>query len=141
VEVRLERLGVRGDDCVSALIEALEDLRLRRGDRLEGAEQLQMHGPHVRDRGHVRFGDPAQLRDLSPSPHRHLQHQDIGFRLRCEDRERQADLGVVVLGAGMDAPRQDHPGDVLDRGLAGRAGDPDHPAIQLAAPGAGEELQ
>ena len=73
--------------------------------------------------------------------HRHLQHQHLGVGGRREDRQRQADLGVEVLGAGVDPARQQRAGDVLDRGLAGRAGDPDHRAAELAPPGARERLQ
>ena len=60
---------------------------------------------------------------------------------RRQHGERQADLGVVVLRAGVDAHGQDRVADVLDRGLAHRAGDPDHRAAELAPPGACERLE
>ena len=39
------------------------------------------------------------------APHRHLEHQHLGLGRRDEHRQRQADLGVEVLGAGVDAQR------------------------------------
>ena len=57
-----------------------EDLGLRLGDRLQRPQQLQVHGPDVRDRGHVGLGDLAQLGDLAEAAHRHLQHQHLGLR-------------------------------------------------------------
>ena len=116
----------------------VEDLGLRLDDRLERPEQLEVDRADVRDRGDVRLGDLAELGDLTHPAHRHLHHEQLGLGRRREDRERHPDLGVEVLRAGVDAPRQDRPADVLDRRLPGRAGDPDRGAAELAAPGARE---
>ena len=62
-------------------------------------------------------------------------------RRGTQHRQWQADLGVVVLRAGMDAQGQDRVADVLDRRLAHRPRDPDDPASQLAPPGPSERLQ
>ena len=59
----------------------------------------------------------------------------------AEDRQRQPDLGVEVLRAGVDAAGQQRAGDVLDRGLADRAGDPDHPRAERPPPLPGQRLQ
>ena len=56
-------------------------------------------------------------------------------------RQRQPDLGVEVLAVGVDPAGQQRPGDVLDRGLADRAGDADDAGAERAPPGAGERLQ
>ena len=73
--------------------------------------------------------------------HRHLEHQRLRLGRSAEHGERQADLGVVVLRAGVDAQGQDRVADVLDRRLAHRPGDPDHRASELAPPGASERLE
>ena len=74
--------------------------------------------------------------------HRHLQHQQLGVRRRLEHGQRQPDLGVEVLAVGVHPARQQRPGDVLDRGLADRAGDADDPGTPSARRQArGQRLQ
>ena len=141
VQVGLERLGVGGDDGAIALAELGEDLGLGLGDRLQGAQELQVDGADVGDRRDVRLRDLAQLGDLPAAPHRHLQHQRLRLGRGTEHGQWQADLGVVVLRAGMDAQGQDRVADVLDRRLAHRPRDPDDPAPELAPPGPSERLQ
>ena len=118
-----------------------EDLGLGLGDRLQGPEELEVDRPDVGDRADLRLGDPAELGDLPAAAHRHLEDQRLGLRRRAEDRQRQPDLGVEVLRAGVHPHRQDRAADVLDRRLADRAGDPHHRAAELAPPGAGEPLE
>ena len=130
-----------GTTARPSVAQACQDLGLGRGDRLIAAEQLEMDRADVGDRGHVGLGDRAQLGDLAETAHRHLEHQELGLGRGREDRQRQADLGVEVLGAGVEAEREDRPADVLDRRLAGRAGDPDHSTAELATPGACQRLQ
>jgi hypothetical protein len=77
----------------------------------------------------------------SSSTHRHLQHQALGVVGGFEDGQRQPDLGVEVLGVGVDAARQQRPGDVLDRGLADRAGDADDLGAEGAAVRVGQAPQ
>ncbi len=119
----------------------VEHLGLGRRDRRHRAQQLDVDRADVGDHRHLGLGDRRQLGDLAGAAHRHLQHQQLGVRGRFEHGQRQADLGVEVLAVGVDPPRQQRPGDVLDRGLADRAGDPDHPRPERAPPGAGERLQ
>ena len=100
-----------------------------------------MHRADVGDDADVGLGDLAQLGDLADAAHRHLEHQDLGAGRRRQDRQRQADLGVVVLRARVDPERQERLRDVLDRRLAGRAGDPHHLGVELPAPLARERLK
>ena len=58
----------------------------------------------------VGLGDRAELGDLARAPHPHLEHEDVGALGGREDRERQADLGVEVLGAGVHAGPAGAPG-------------------------------
>ncbi len=82
-----------------------------------------------------------QLGDLARPAHRHLQHQQVGVLGRLEHGQRQPDLGVEVLAVGVDAAGQQRPGDVLDRGLADRAGDADDAGAERPPPGARQRLQ
>ena len=120
---------------------AVEHLGLGRRDRLDRAEQLDVDRADVGDHRDFGLGDRRQLGDLAGAPHRHLEHQDLGVRRRLEHGQRQPDLGVEVLAVGVDPAGQQRPGDVLDRGLADRAGDPDDAGTELAPPGAGQRLQ
>ncbi len=100
----------------------------------------------VDDHAHVRLGDRRQLRDLPGAAHRHLEHEHLRVRRRSQQRERQADLRVVVLRARHRAPlrARDRRKDVLRRGLARRASDPDHlcaGCAELAPPRSRERLQ
>ena len=104
-------------------------------------------GPDVRDRARRPARRSRRARRSARRPRIAISStSDLGLRRRGEDRQRQPDLGVEVLRAGVDPRRQERPADVLDRGLAGRAGDPDHagsraraarrgPAIASAASG------
>ena len=80
-----------------------EQLGLRRRDRLERAEQLEVDRADVGDHADVGLGDRRQLGDLAGAAHRHLEHEHLGAGGRREDRQRQADLGVEVLRVGDDA--------------------------------------
>ena len=115
-----------------------DQLGLGRGDRLDGAEQLEVHRPDADDHADVGLGDRGQLGDLAGAAHRHLEHQHLGARRRAEDLQRQADLGVEVRARGDRAAvrREQREQQVLGRGLAGRAGDADHRRAELAPPGA-----
>ena len=87
-----------------------EHLGLGRRDRLHRAEQLDVDRPDVGDHRDVGLGDRRQLGDLAGAAHRHLEHQHVGLRRRLEHRQRQPDLGVEVLAAGVDARRAAAPG-------------------------------
>ncbi len=120
-----------------------EQLGLRRRNRLQGAEQLEVDGPDVDDDADVGLGDRRQLGDLAGAAHRHLEHEHLGAGGGREDRQRQADLRVEVLRAGdhADVRGQHRREDVLRRRLAGRAGDRDDLGAERAAPGARQGLQ
>ena len=135
-QVGLELARLDRDDRRAVGGQRREDLGLRRRDRLDRAEQLDVDRADVGDHRHLGLGDRRQLGDLAGAAHRHLQHQQLGVRGRFEHGQRQADLGVEVLAVGVDAARQQRPGDVLDRGLADRAGDADDRGAERAAPGA-----
>ncbi len=140
-QVRLELAGLGRDDRGARRRQRRQQLGLRRGDRLDRAEQLDVDRADVGDHGRrrARRSPPARRsgrRRASPSP-----APATRSRGRFEDGQRQPDLGVEVLAVGVDAARQQRPGDVLDRGLADRAGDPDHPRAERPPPGSGQRLQ
>ncbi len=55
-----------------------DQLGLRRGDRLDRAEQLEVDRAEADDDADVRLGDLGELGDLAPSAHRHLEDEDLG---------------------------------------------------------------
>ena len=127
VEVGLERLRVGRHDRAAAAGQAGEELGLRLGDRLERAEQLEVDRADVGDRrrrparrsGRARRSARARA---SPSP-------APGPRSPAARSRIASGSPISVLKfsrAGVDPHRQDRVADVLDRGLAHRAGDPDH---------------
>ena len=74
-QVRLQLAGLDRDDRGAVGRQRSEHLRLRRRDRLDRAEQLDVDRADVGDHRHVGLGDRRQLGDLARAPHRHLQHQ------------------------------------------------------------------
>ena len=95
-------------------------------------------GDHRRPR--ARRSPPARRSGPAPRIAISRTRTSVSAR-RLEHGQRQPDLGVEVLAVGVDAARQQRPGDVLDRGLADRAGDPDHAGAERPPPGAGQRLQ
>jgi hypothetical protein len=95
----------------------------------------------IGDHADIGVGDRAELGDLAQSAHPHLEHQDVGRLRGRQDREGQADLGVVVLRARLDLSRKDRPADVLDRSLPRRPGDADDAGAEIVAPAARQRLQ
>ena len=73
----------------------------------------------------------------------HLEHEHLGARRGAEHRQRQPDLGVVVLRVGDHRPvRGDQRRDqVLRRRLADRARDRDHVGAELAPPRRAQRAQ
>jgi hypothetical protein len=73
-------------------------------------------------------GHPAQGGDVSPAPAPQLAHHRLGLRWRVQEGERDPHLGVEGPGTpGHPEPCGQHGHrEVLDGGLAGRPGDPDH---------------
>ena len=113
--------GSRGHDGGPARAEPVDDLRLGRGDRLDRAQQLDVDRADVGD--HATSGSAiAQSSAIWPGPRIAISSTRTSVSSgRAEHGERHADLGVVVLGAGVDLTGKERPADVLDGGLAGRA--------------------
>ncbi len=86
--------------------ECLEDFRLGGRDRLDRAQQLQMHGTDTGDDGHVRRRERREFRDLPGATHAHLDDRNLGVLGQPQDAERHAHLGVAIarrtLGAHAD---------------------------------------
>jgi len=80
---------------------------LRIGGPSAATQQLYVHGAHVGDHRHIGWGDRAELRDLAGPPHCHLEHQHLGPHSRSQNCQRQADLGVEVLGARLEPGREE----------------------------------
>ena len=128
-----QRLGVRHDGDRAGL--ELEDLGLGGGDRLDGSHQLEVHRADRRDHADVGRGDVGQVGDLAGAAHPELADDRLGAALDPAQRERDADLVVVVRGA-RDRPHaraQKRGEDVLGRRLARRAGDARRRAPATAA--------
>ena len=78
----------------------------------------------------------AQLRDLARAAHAHLHHHGLRLRICGQKRLGHAQLVVLVALRGDDGVRrgQHVAHEVLRRGLARRAGDADHTALEVPAP-------
>ena len=126
------RRGERGD-C----------LRIRLGNALDAAHELEMLWPDVRDDCDVGPGDRAERRHLAEAPHPHLRHQDLGLRLEPAHGQRQSDLVVEALlrPQGCRVRSAERAQDVLRRGLPGGAHDRDHPRVALRAHEGGERRE
>ena len=91
----------------------------------------------------VGTGDRAQLRDVADASGAHLHDDGLRAIGRVEQREGHAELVVERLGAGRgDEPLAEDAGEeVLHRGLAHRARDPEHRARQPGPREAPRRLQ
>ncbi len=139
-EVRLEQRLVRGDDRDTSLRQRVDQLGLRAGDVLHRLDELEVHGPDVGDHPDIGSREPGEPGDLPEAAHPHLGDQELGLRLQPGQRQRDADL-VVVVALVRDRPamgRAECEEDVLRRGLAGRAGDRHDPRRRTLAHRAGD---
>ena len=108
-DVRLEQRLAGGYHRRGSGRQSGDQLCLRGRDRLDRAQQLEVHGSDADDHADVGLCDPHELRDLTGAAHRHLEHQHLGPGRRGEDLQRQPDLGVVVAARGDRAPvRSEH---------------------------------
>ena len=147
-DVRARRCGSSsgspaGTTAVAARRQVADQLGLRRGDRLDRAEQLEVHRPDVDDHADVGLGDRASSA-IWPAPRIAISSTSTSVPARrAEDRQRQPDLGVAGSARSRRrAVRLEHRREhVLGRGLAGRAGDADDARAELAAPGGRQALQ
>ena len=141
-QVRLQLAGLDRDDRGAVGRQRVEDLRLGGGDRLDRAEQLDVDRADVGDhrRRRARRSPPARRsgrRRASPSP-------APGVSVSSGASRIVSGSPISVLRFSRLAwtrPGQQRPGDVLDRGLADRAGDAEHPGAERPPPGAGQRLQ
>ena len=127
----------------AARLDAGENLGLGVGDRLDRAEEFQMHRRDRGDDGDMRPHQPRQRLDLAGMVHAHLEHGIA--RARGTARQRQRHAPVIVVGGdrsvGLAAPRQREPQCLLGAGLADRAGHADHLGVGARARGAREIAQ
>ncbi|SIA11587.1 Uncharacterised protein [Mycobacteroides abscessus subsp. abscessus] len=107
----------------------LRQFPLRIGDGLPRPELTQMSGTDVENDPDRRRRDGSQFRDVARTPGRKLQHQELGGFRRPQHRPGMAELVVERPGRSHHlAERAEHGGDqILCRGLARRARDPDDP--------------
>ena len=135
-----------GTTAVAPGAQAGDQLGLGGGDRLERAEQLEVHRADVDDHADVGLGDRGQLGDLA----RRRASPSRAPAPRCragadEDRQRQADLGVEVLGGGDRPPVRPRAAPARMSFVEVLPVEPVTPTTlhvaELRAPGAGEPLQ
>ena len=77
---------------------ALEDLRLRVGNRFRRAEEPEMRVSDVRPHPHLGFGERHQPADLAGMVHPELHDRDVRPGAQFEQRERQPDVVVEIAG-------------------------------------------
>ncbi len=140
VQERLELRARSGHDRGAAAGKRGDRLRIRLGNALDAAYELEMLWPDVRDDRDVGPGDRAERRHLAESSHPHLRDQDLGLRLEPAHGQRQPDLVVEALlrPQGCRVRSAERAQDVLRRGLPGRAHDRDHTRVALRAHEGGE---
>ena len=122
---------------------AVDRLRVRLGDALDAAEELEVLGADVRDHDDMRAGDRAERRHLAEPAHPHLRDEHPRVGLEAADGQRQPDL-VVEAALGPDrrrVRRAQRAEDVLRRRLAGRADDGDDLRVALRADERGERRE
>ena len=131
LELRAERRHHRGASCRKRG----DRLRIRLGDTLDRAEELEMLGTDVRDDSDVRARDLAECGDLAETAHPHLRDEHSRLRLEPAYGERQPDLVVeaALREDGRNVWRTECPEDVLRRRLPRRADDRDDIRVALRA--------
>ena len=82
------------EDRGAARAQALEDLRLGLGDRVDRGEELEVDGGDARDRGHVGLGQGRERPDLAGG--RHAQLDDRGRVLGPQAQQGQGQAVLVV---------------------------------------------
>ena len=119
-------VGVEDGDSLGP--QAGDDLRLGRGDSLDGAEPTHVGVADHEDPGRVQGGDVGEVGDVPGSGCPHLQDEVAGGLVGLQHGQRQTDL-VVEAGPGRhrgSGGGQELTGEVLGGGLAHRAGHRHH---------------
>ena len=134
-EIRLEERLVGRDDGDPPLRQRLDRLRVRPGDVLHRADDLEVLRADRRDERDRRSRDLAELGDLPEPAHAHLCDQHSGLRLEPEHGQREPEL--VVLARIRRDRRRDRSAEcaerVLRRRFPGRADDRDDGRVGASA--------
>ena len=120
---------ILGHDRDAAGRQRGNELALRANDAVERLDELEVNRPDIGDDTDLGPSDLAELGDLAKSPHRELENADLAVGLQTAQRQRDADLVVEAPLVGDRTRRRCAKSgeQVLGRGLAHRARDPDHP--------------
>ena len=111
----------------AAAFEPQEDFRLGVGDRLERAEEFQMHRLDGRDDRDLRPYQPRERLDLAGMVHAQLEHRVACALGAARERKRHAPMVVVgrERGMGLAVAGKRQTQRFLGAGLADGAGDGD----------------
>ena len=121
---------------------AVEHLGLGRGDRLDRAEQLDVDRADVGDHRRRRARRSPPARRSGRRPRIAISSTSVSVSSGASSTVSGSPISVLRFSRlAWTAAGQQRPGDVLDRGLADRAGDPDHPRAERAAGARGQRLQ
>ncbi len=83
-------------DCTATGRQSCNQLSLSLGDRLLGAQPLQVSQPDVCDDTDQRLANSAQSSDLSLSAHRHLQDNGAIITIQAQQGQGKTDLIVLI---------------------------------------------
>ena len=121
----------------------LDELALRPLDRRQRAHPAQVHAVNRRDNADARLRQAGKVGDLTARVHAHLEHHRAVVGAEPQERQRQADLVVLVaLGAQRSERRTEDGGDgLLGRGLGDAPRDAHHQRIEARPPAGGDRGQ
>ena len=134
---------VRVEDGPAVGRQRLDELALAGLDGLDRAGPRDMHAAH---RGDDADGGPRQSRqerDLALRVEAHLEHRHLVLRAQAQQRQRQADLVVLVARVAQhpEASGQDLRRELLRGGLGERAGDAHDERREAVAEGRRDRAQ
>ena len=117
-------VGIEDSDAVGR--ERLDELALRLLDSLDRPDPRQVNRLDRGDDADLRPPDPGQVGDLAADVHAHLEDGRLVVRPEPHDRQRQADLVVLValVLEGHEIAREDRRDRLLRRGLGDAARSP-----------------
>ena len=135
-------VGVEDGDAVGR--QGLDELRLRVLDRVDRADPAQVDAEDRRHDPDPGPGDPGELGDLAADVHPHLEHGGLVLRAKPQERQRQADLVVLVALAperpAIASPRTVAMASLVDV-LAMLPGDADDERVEPGPPAGGDGLE